>query len=346
MKPLVSVIVPVHNVGKYLGICFDSILASSLTELEIIAIDDGSSDGSAELLDEYALKDRRIKVIHQRNVGAGPARNHGMSLACGKYLAFVDPDDFVARDQFEALVKVAEETEADIVGSGFSRYDESGSRRIGETRIKWRVKDLPRVFSSKDAADRLFATFLPAPWNKLFRREFVQGHELKFQSLPRSNDLCFSFTALALAERLTVVDETYYCYRVGRTGGAQNSSAARPTCVIEAYAALRENLSNEGLLDTFAKGFVRMAASSFCYTLSMIDDKNLAREFHARLMTRDVEEMLNLTTLTRGDFGTDLAQYCRYKALIAKADFAQLMRVIEGKSRREAILARVRRWFG
>lgn len=346
MNPIVSVIVPVYNVSKYLGVCFDSLLASSLTDLEIIAIDDGSTDGSAKLLDEYALRDNRVRVIHRRNAGAGPSRNCGMALAGGKYLAFVDPDDFVARDQFEDLVRVAEETHAEIVGAGFSRYDESGLCRIGETRIKWRVKDLPRVFSAKDAADRLFATFLPAPWNKLFRREFVQRHRLQFQSLPRSNDLCFTFTALALCERLTVVDETFYCYRVGRAGGAQNSSAARPACVIDAYMALKENLEHEGLLETFAKGFVRMASSSFCYTLSMLGDTSLAREFYAKLRTAEVRQLLSLAMLTRADFGTDLQQFRRYSALVGGAGFARLMRTIEGKSWREAILARLRRYFG
>lgn len=345
MKPLVSVIVPVHDVRDFLRVSLDSILASSHSELEVIAVDDGSRDGSGEILDEYAAKDSRVKVVHQENAGAGPSRNLGLSLARGKYVAFVDPDDFVAVNQFERLVEVAEETNAQIVGAGFSRYDASGKTKVSETRIKWRVRDLPRVFSAADAADRLFATFLPAPWNKLFRRDFIVENKLAFQSLPRSNDLSFSFTALALADRLTVVDETLYCYRMGRVGGAQNSSAARPTCIIDAYRQLKDNLERAGILPRFAKGFVRMAASSLCYTLSMLADDKVAREFYDKLASEEVQGLLKLAKLKRADFGTELSQFRRYAALTGGAGFSALKRVIEGKSLGEVILARLRRYF-
>lgn len=346
MSKTLSVIVPVHNVEKYLKRCLDSILISSLADIEVICVDDGSTDGSAAILDGYAAKDKRVKVIRQENAGAGPARNRGLKEACGKYVAFADPDDFVAPNQFEVLVNAAEETKADIVGAGFARYDETGEKKISETRIKWRVKDLPRVFSARDAADRLFATFLPAPWNKLFNREFIAKHGLKFQSLPRSNDLAFSFTALALADRLTVVDDTLYRYRMGRIGGAQSSSDARPDCVIKAYAELKRRLERLGLMDVFAKGFVRMASSSFCYTLSMLADERVAREYYVGLKCEVTQRMLNLAKLTRKDFGSDEVQYRRYAALVGGASYEKMRRVIAGKSIVESILARLRRLFG
>lgn len=349
MSKTLSVIVPVHNVEEYLRNCLDSVLRAVCPvqgEVEVICVDDGSTDGSAAILDGYVAKDKRVKVLRQANAGAGPARNRGLGEARGKYIAFVDPDDFVAPNQFEVLVSAAEETNAEIVGAGFARYDETGEKKLSETRIKWRVKELPRVFSAKDAADRLFATFLPAPWNKLFNREFIVKHGLKFQSLPRSNDLAFSFTALALAERLTVVDEILYRYRMGRVGGAQSSSAARPGCIIDAYLQLKANLEREGLLAVFAKGFVRMAASSFCYTLSMLADEHVAREFYAQLKSEEVKALLKLAKLTREDFGGDIVQYRRYEALTGAASYTKLRRVIAGKSIIEAIRARVRRIFG
>lgn len=346
MSEIVSVIVPVHNVEQYLEWCLDSILSSTLADIEVICVDDGSSDGSAAILERYAAKDARVKVVRQANAGAGPARNRGLVEASGKYVAFVDPDDFVSANQFEVMVRAAEETAAQIVGAGFARYDESGERRISETRIKWRVKDLPRVFSAKDAADRLFATFLPAPWNKLFLREFVIEHRIEFQALERSNDLAFSFTALALADRLTVVDDTLYRYRMGRSGGAQSSSDARPDCVIKAYAELKRRLERLGLMDVFAKGFVRMASSSFCYTLSMLADERVAREFYARLKSEEVKALLKLAKLTSEDFGGDIVQYRRYEALTGGASYEKMRRVIAGKSIVESIRARLRRLFG
>ena len=118
----ISVIVPVYNAEEFLPQCLDSILAQTLTELEIICIDDGSPDNSGKILDDYAKKDNRIIVIHQNNGGVSLARNTGIKNAAGKYIGFVDPDDWIDKDFYQNLYQAAEDYQADIVGTGFCSF--------------------------------------------------------------------------------------------------------------------------------------------------------------------------------------------------------------------------------
>lgn len=118
-SPLVSVIVPIYNVEKYLPKCLDSILSQILDNIEVIGVDDGSTDRSGEILDMYARKDSRVRAIHQLNAGLGPARNAGLSIARGRYVGFIDSDDWVLGDMFIRLFKAAESSGADVVTCGY-----------------------------------------------------------------------------------------------------------------------------------------------------------------------------------------------------------------------------------
>ena len=120
-KNKISVIVPVYKVEKYLKQCVDSILSQTYKNLEIILIDDGSPDNCPKIIDEYAKKDRRIIAVHQKNGGYGKAVNHGLGIAKGKYIAIVEPDDYIAPDMYESLIQLAIETDADIIKSSFYR---------------------------------------------------------------------------------------------------------------------------------------------------------------------------------------------------------------------------------
>ena len=119
--PKVSIIVPVYNVEKYLNRCIQSLLNQTLKDIEIIMVDDGSPDRCPQMCDNYAKKDNRIKVIHKQNAGLGYARNSGLEIATGEYIAFVDSDDFVNSQMYETLYNNAVSTKADVVYSGFRK---------------------------------------------------------------------------------------------------------------------------------------------------------------------------------------------------------------------------------
>ena len=126
----ISVIVPVYNQAPYLAECLDSVLAQTLRDIEVVCVDDGSTDGSGRMLDDYAARDSRVKVIHQANAGAGPARNVGMDVAKGDFLAFMDPDDLYPDDGVLAdLYSAAVANGAKICGGSFMEFLPNGAER-------------------------------------------------------------------------------------------------------------------------------------------------------------------------------------------------------------------------
>ena len=132
MEPILSVIVPVYNSEKYLERCVESVMASSLKNLEIILVNDGSSDCSDKLCDRLAQRDKRIVVIHQQNAGVSAARNRGLEKAEGKYFAFVDSDDYIEPDMYEKMIASMEKNDADLVCCGFCREYSGETRRTKE----------------------------------------------------------------------------------------------------------------------------------------------------------------------------------------------------------------------
>ena len=131
-KPLISVIVPVYNVEKYLGKCVDSILAQTYENLEIILVEDGTRDGCGAICDAYAAKDPRVRVIHKENGGLSSARNAGMDIARGEYFGFVDSDDWIEPETYETLLNLAEKYNADLVsGSRYDVAEPTGERTLG-----------------------------------------------------------------------------------------------------------------------------------------------------------------------------------------------------------------------
>ncbi len=132
----VSILVPVYNVEAYLPKCLDSLIGQTLREIEIICIDDGSTDRSGEILDEYAEKDKRIRVVHQDNGGYGKAMNAGLHFAQGEYIGVVESDDFAAPEMFSQLYKAAVQNRAQIVKSNYYRYWDKPKEKIKKEKSK------------------------------------------------------------------------------------------------------------------------------------------------------------------------------------------------------------------
>ena len=266
--PQVSVIIPVYNTEKFLAECLDSVLAQTMQDFEVICVDDGSTDDSPEILEEYAAKDGRITVLRQQNSFAGTARNSGIDYARGKYLYFLDSDDFISPKLLEKAVSRAEETEADIVVFGADDFNTV----TGETTPHPAylnndvIKDLD-VFSVRDIPREIFTFTNPAPWNKLYRRQFVLGQELRFQSLPYSNDVYFTKLAFALADRISAIDDRLVCYRIGMTQNSQSRKFRDPFRYLEALEALYKELKDRGIFDIVEESFDEYVINCFYYEL-------------------------------------------------------------------------------
>lgn len=259
--PLVSVIVPVHNSAGHLEECLLSIQQQTFTDFEIILVDDGSTDGSVDILARFAAAEPRARIISGPATGsAGSARNVGMEVATGEYVSFLDSDDLFAPTLLEELHRRAVEDDADVVLSKFQEFHEPTGEIIP---ADWslRLDLLPRIrpFSPRQVADYVFDFANPAAWNKLFRASFVHANQLRFQSLQRANDACFTLLALAKAERLTYLDRVLVTYRTATADSLQGTIDSAPLQFIQALEGVRTGLLEAGLFPTFERAFVNLA---------------------------------------------------------------------------------------
>jgi glycosyltransferase involved in cell wall biosynthesis len=259
--PLVSVILPVHNGERHLRQCLDSILRQTLSDIEVIVVDDGSTDGTAAILAEVAASDSRLTILPGPTVGsAGAARNTGLAHASGEYLSFLDADDFFVPTMLEELYSKAVADNADVAACKFRTYNDV-TRETTPADWALRLEHLPhkRPFSPDQVGDHLFFAFNPAAWNKLFRTAFVRARGLEFQPLRRTNDAYFTLMALALAERITYLDRYLANYRTANSESLQGTMDQTPLEFVEALEAMRRTLQAEGRWPGLERAFVNQA---------------------------------------------------------------------------------------
>lgn len=211
MTPKVSVVVPVYNVENYLEKCLDSILEQTLEEIEIICVNDGSTDSSLDILRCYEKRDKRISIIDQKNQGLGAARNAGIAKAKGEYVGFVDSDDFIRPTMFEKLYKKAKRFDSDVVLTNIELYftdcgttqlfrDNSFYQMMSDTNY-FTVMQLPKVLQSIGV------------WDRIYRRTFLEEYHLQNPVSRIYEDVLFTVQTSVYARRISVVNEPLYYYR-------------------------------------------------------------------------------------------------------------------------------------
>ncbi|MBQ9737111.1 MAG: glycosyltransferase [Clostridia bacterium] len=209
MMPLISVIVPIYKVEEYLDKCLESILAQTYKNLEIILADDGSPDNCPKICDEYAAKDERIRVIHKENGGLSDARNAGLEIATGDYIAFVDSDDYILPDMYEKLYKAIEENKADMSICNYVKVDESG-KVISQNEKAFIKKG---VLTPSEAMAILLENqgggYIVA-WNKLYKREIFK--ELRFEKGRLHEDEFFIHHAYGKCRKIACIEDGLYMY--------------------------------------------------------------------------------------------------------------------------------------
>ena len=263
----VSVVVPIYNVERYIRRCLRDLTQQTLRDIEIICVDDGSTDGTDRLLADAASKDSRITVIRQQNAGAGIARNTGLTHARGEYVFFCDPDDSCSRHMLKGMYRRARQTDADIVIAGKCIVDAESGKFLAKFGFHRNIWALKQPFSGQDMAEHVFTLAKSVPWDKLFRRGFIEDNGLRFQNISRSNDVFFVDMALALAKRIALVPRAYYRYSQDRVGSLQFCKDKTPLVFLDAYVALEEGLRARGVFRTFAESYMRAFFSSVLFNL-------------------------------------------------------------------------------
>ena len=218
----ISIIIPVYNVEKYLKQCLDNVVNQTLKDIEIICIDDCSSDNSLNILKEYAKNDNRIKIIEQKvNQGQGVARNEAIKIAEGEYIGFVDPDDWIELDMYEKMYNKSKEFGTDITLCNFERYYNNlkVSKIINPISKCSEVDNsiiTNKVFNFRNLEDSFLSITYNYAWIGIYKHEFVKMNNLKFAEMKIGEDRLFCCLAKFLANKIVHIDRTFYHYRIHR----------------------------------------------------------------------------------------------------------------------------------
>jgi len=290
----VSVIVAVYNAEKYLHQCMDSIIGQTLTDIEIICVNDGSKDDSLRILREYEAVDSRIRVYTKENEGLGgaSARNYGLERATGEYISILDSDDFFDHEMLECALKRAEETGADItVFSGYEHDDRNGNEYTVASILDERRIPGKDVFSYKDCPKDIFQLSQGMAWNKLYRRTFLDKHGIRFQKVKYTDDAYFTFANMVLAEKITVLRK-YLCYYRVNSGISQTDGLADyPDSSWQPYAALKNSLIEWGIYDEVKQSFVNCTTSFMRYFYDRINRYEPFNYLHTKFRDEMFEKL-------------------------------------------------------
>ena len=226
MKPLISVIVPVYNVKKYVEKCLDSILRQKYKNLDIVVVDDGSDDGSSEICDNLEKKDKRVRVFHKKNGGLSDARNFGLRKAKGDIVAFVDSDDFVNENFVGAMLESMEKNNADVVVCGYNDIVPNEENMSGgEAAVK--------LLTHHENVDTV-------TWNKMYKKSLFLGNEIWFPVGKKHEDTLTTYKLLARAKRVSYINRPLYYY-IDRKGSIMSTEK------IEGRLAMRELAAKEAV---------------------------------------------------------------------------------------------------
>lgn len=260
--PKVSIVVPVYNSARFLPQCLDSLINQTYQNIEVLCVNDGSTDHSLEILKEYAARDARIQVFTKENEGKGAAsaRNMGFDHAEGKYIQFLDSDDFFEPDMVESCVKKMERTEAEVVIFRANRYDDrKGCVTMPYISIQLQYAPEQEVFTYKDCPDHIFDLGNNIAWNKMYRVDFLQKYGLRFEAIPISDDQYVPCLALVLAERLTVIDKAFVNYRFNIGSSQVDSHHKHPSSAYAATYSIIKKMREYGVYETVKKSYLNMA---------------------------------------------------------------------------------------
>ena len=286
---LVSIIVPVYNAEKYLLDTLNCLAAQTYEDVEVILVDDGSTDWSPAICNDFTVKDPRFKYVRQENAGAGAARNRGMDTASGEFLLFADADDLYENDLVAKLHDAMLRDETDVAICRADTF--AGPYQVSSARP---YLQYPQAGSCKpsDIADRFFQSVTCVPWDKLFRTEGVYSSGFRFQTLRYSNDNYFVLMSLLSAARISWIEDVLVHHRLGTGASLRDKMYLAPTCDLDMLDALRSAfyLSDlrtiaglERSLDSYTAGLVWHS-----FTILATQEARACGDFWRRLVSKSL----------------------------------------------------------
>lgn len=355
----ISVIVPIYNACKHLRPALDSILAQTFKEIEIICVDDGSTDTSLDMLKIYQKMDNRIRIITETNAGPGHARNNGLKRARGKYVAFLDADDFFEPEMLEKLYNLAEENGLDIAITRYDIYDNKKGKFTANIESEHgKIFDGGAVTSKNEYPDYILESTTGAAWNKLFKKSFILEKNISFTTEAMIfEDVYFTVSALAFAERVARLPDVLVHHRIYSQQSRARSFRKYYLQVPGVFLKLKEFLMKGGMYQPLAKGFLNLSCSRCYHTYNLL--KSDDRELFWNMLHDGMNEMLGWEEHEAEDFekkevcefsaNVEMYTYEQYKRRLAmgrKLDKEKLSETLKQNKRRKRIRTFFAKLFG
>lgn len=267
----VSVILPVYKVEQYLRQCLDSIVNQTFKDFELVVVNDCSPDNSLQIIKEYQQKDSRIILLTlPENKGISNARNEGMKIAKGKYIIFVDSDDWVREDYIEILFKNIEKYKCDIFSEGFTTYDNKTSKYARQRYSFLTTK------SKSNKSLILFPSINCGPWSKIYKKDFLSNNNLFF-TLKSCEDCFFFYKLVLLNPKIIFKEEPIYFYRIGRETSLTASLYFRTYHIVNLIKGIYQTLNEKNIYKEYCKVFHIYAFTyiAYCLTFSSFSTKRI-----------------------------------------------------------------------
>lgn len=283
MQPVVSLLIPIYNVEKYLRECLDSAKNQTLSNIEVICINDGSTDNSPDIIREYMQADSRFKIIDKANSGYGASMNQGLDAACGKYIGILESDDFFEPDALEKLVNAAEAAEAQVAKANFWFYWSTPE----EKNELFELVTAPMTGHVVDPHKETEVFYLkPSIWSAVYRKDFLEQNGIRFLETPGASyqDAGFNFKVWASAQRAVFLRDAVLHYRQDNEASSVNSPS-KVYCVCDEYAEMDSYI--EGRKD---QEFLKRILEKMKYDSYMWNYERLSESLRAEFLVRFSEE--------------------------------------------------------
>lgn len=271
MDVKVSVIIPVYNVEKYLKQCVESVINQTLRDIEIICVDDGSTDDSLKILKQFEAIDSRVRVFSKANGGYGHTINYGLAKSQGKYIMIVESDDYIDEEGTEKLYNCAELWKADYVRSNYYEF-EQGKNRVNDSLQAFPYNKILSVFEEP----ALFYSISISPWACLYKKEFLEKNQIRVNETPGASfqDNSWQFIVLLRAERMVFIEDAYYHYRMDNMDSSINSSK-KIFCVADEVKYIKQKMKKYKVCNSV----IWEALSRFTYEIYKWNYSRVSAEF-------------------------------------------------------------------
>lgn len=291
----ISIIVPIYNAQEFLRKCLDSLVSQSLKDIEMVLVNDGSTDSSLKIVEEYAKKDKRIRILNKKNTGYGDSVNKGIMMAKGNYIGIVEPDDFCSNEMFEKLFDLAEKHKADIARGNYYYFSKDETRKME-----------PLYMKSKGGIIRPLRDYgvfyePPAIWSAIYRRDYLKKNEIDFLNTPGASyqDAGFHFKTLACANCIIYSNEPLYYYRIDNPNSSVKS-LEKTMAIVEEYKSIEDfvnRLEDNDLLMKYCQ-----VAKFGRYHWNLLRLKKKDAKIFARLMKNEFREKKELGQIKKQYF--------------------------------------------